>query len=221
MPRGRSPEEFFEVFREVQTNKKKQDGEPEEPAQPERDARRDEAASPRPARDPGRSVLAGPPLTVSRTTVAVGAAALALVLLATYLIGRQQGWRAYIAARRQAAAKQEAEPTQKAKGAPAAPSRTEPEFVDGKLFTLLVSGKRAEHRKSVEQEVAYLNDYAPFKALVIRAYAYTDRSGSHRVCATGLGALTQAEREHVKQSVRRLKSRRGQREYSGADFYPP
>ncbi len=221
MPRGRSPEEFFEVFREVQTSKKKQDAEPEERAQPERDARRDEAASPRPARGPGRSVLAGPPLTVSRTTVAVGAAALALVLLATYLIGRQQGWRAYVAARREAAAKQEAEPTQKAKGAPAAPSRAVPEFVDGKLFTLLLSGKRPEHRKSVEQEVAYLNGYAPFKALVIRAYAYTDRSGSHRVCATGLGALTQAEREHVKQSVRRLKSRRGQREYSGADFYSP
>ncbi len=221
MPRGRSPEEFFEVFREVQTNKKKQDAEPQERAQPERDARRDEAASPRPARGPERSLLAGPPLSVSRTTAAVGAAALALVLLAAYLIGRQQGWRAYVAARRQAAAKQEAEPTPKAKGAPAAPSRVVPEFVDGKLFTLLLSGKRPEHRKSVEQEVAYLNGYAPFKALVIRAYAYTDRSGSHRVCATGLGALTQAEREHVKQNVRRLKSRRGQREYSGADFYPP
>ena len=36
MSRGRSPEEFFEVFREVQETKKQQDAEPAEKAEPTR-----------------------------------------------------------------------------------------------------------------------------------------------------------------------------------------
>lgn len=218
MARGRSPEEFFEVFREVQTRKKQ---EPEAEENEESPAHRQQEAKAEPESPPeaeeSRSLLTGSPVTLSRTAVAIGAAALLLVLLATYLIAWQRGWRAHAAARRKAAAKP---PSERAAGPPPKAARG-PELVDGKVFTLLVSGSSSENLESVKEEVAYLNGYAPFRVLGLEAYAYTDRKGRHRVCARGFRAMDSQRRKDVKREVRHLRSRRNKLEYKDADFYSP
>jgi hypothetical protein len=220
--RGRSPEEFFEVFREVQTRKKRdseteQGDEVEERPAP-REQETDARTGTREKSEERPSLLAGPPVTLSRTVVAIGAAALLLVLLATYLIAWQRGWQAHADARRKAAAKP---PAGKAQRQPARKAASGPELVDGKVFTLLVSGSDSENLASVKQEVAYLNGYAPFRVLGLEAYAYTDSKGRHRVCARGFRGMSPERRQDAKHEVRRLRSRHNKLEYKDADFFPP
>ncbi len=222
MARGRSPEEFFEVFREVQTRKKRDSETEQSDAVEERPDPREQVpdarAGAREESEERPSLLAGPPVTVRRTAVAIGAAALLLVLLATYLIAWQRGWRAHADARRKAAAKPPAEQAQRQ---PARKAVSGPELVDGKVFTLLVSGSRPENLESVKQEVAYLNGYAPFRVLGLEAYAYTDSRGRHRVCARGFRGMSPERREDAKREVRHLRSRHNKLEYKDANFFPP
>ena len=223
MPRGRRPEEFFEVFREVQANKKGANDEPGEDARPGPSAEADiQAAEPvvEAPRRPG--LFAGPPVALSRRNLAYAAGLALVVVVAAYLIGWQRGWAAYERAARRRRQPAAAKPTTK----PSTPAAAlvddgTPELVDGKVFTLLVSGKTAAWRRSVDEEAEYLNGYAPFKNLRVRAYSYRDKDGRFRVCARGLAAMDPATRDRVTKAVRRLKSRRGKLEYSHADFYAP
>jgi len=213
VPNGRSPEEFFEVFREVQASKRKRE---EKPAAPP------ETPAPPAEEAPARSLLsrfrwpAEGALTVSYPVVGAAAVVLLLVAVGGYLLGRQQGWHAHAAWLAHKAAPKAAPAT-----STGAVASEEPEYVEGKVFTLLVSGNDARARASSEQEAKYLNNYAPFKALQVQAYVWRDKSGSYRVCARGLGAMGAASRENVKTQVRKLRSRFGKHEYQQADFYAP
>ncbi|MBL7223230.1 MAG: hypothetical protein ISS72_05205 [Candidatus Brocadiae bacterium] len=209
MPGGRSPEEFFEVFREVQNKARADEAESQEALDSSGAA--DEAATPEP------SWFGGAPVVLSRSALLIGSSVVLLALLCAYMVAWQRGWRAREALLHKPAAQKGA----KATPAKAPPPPGEPELVDGKVFTLLSSGKRPELLASVKQEVEYLNGYAPFRALGLRAYAYTDRQGRHRVCANGFAAMSREQRDAAKKAVRGLKSRRGSREYSSAEFYSP
>lgn len=200
------PEEFFEVFREVQESKKKHEEGAAAPGEGEESLHVVPAAPSEPA-----------VLGVSRpVAVAVVVGALLLVV-AAYLLGKQHGWQAHAAARK-AASRQPHEP---ATPAPVGPGTDEPELVDGKLFTLLLSGTRAKDSTSVEEEARYLNSYEPFRALGVQAYVWRDRQGRYRLCARGLKGMSAPKREDVRSQIRKLKSRFGKPEYKGADFYAP
>jgi len=208
VPRSRGPEEFFEVFREMQQSKKKGEEKPDS-QEPELQLKpRQPAPSPE-----------GPLLSISRTTAVAAVVAVVLLVVAAFLLGKQYGWRSHAAqvARKKTGAPRPAPTTR----TPAGRVSEGPELVGGKIFTLLVSEKEAQHRKSAEEEAKYLNSYAPFGALEVEAYVWRDKRGRYRLCARGLAKMRPAEREQVKKQIRRLKSRFGKREYKDADFYPP
>ena len=205
MPQTEGPEEFFKVLREVQQGKKRQEGEP--------------AAEGEPA--PVLSAAPGPPGTLCLSYLAAlgGLVIVVLVVLLAYLIGRRHGWDAYEADLRRQAEKATEKATSATPGQPA-PQAQAPEVVDGAVFTLLTLGKAAADRESVEKEAEYLNKYAPFKTLHLEAHAWRDRSGRYRLCARGFKAMDEAMRKQVRDQVRNLVSRHGQREYRGSDFLP-
>ncbi len=203
MPRGRGPEEFFEVFREVQEGRKARDERPEGP--PPRPSPR--GAEPR----DGALSLTYPALAGSAVVVV-------LLVAAGYLLGRQHGWRAALrSARRSQRPATPAGVAARPQGEPATPEMME----DGTIFTLLTLGRERKDRESVEAEAQYLNSYGPFLALGLRAYAWRDSSGKYRLCARGFRAMAPADRQRVRDQVRRLAARSGRREYRDADFLAP
>ncbi len=207
MPRGRGPEEFFEVFREVQQNRK---------AREQKAPRAEDQKAPEPAaRSPETAASA-----VALTYPAIAGSVVAVVLLAVaaYLLGRQHGWRAALDAARRG---RKATPSTASQSAPRLVA-AEPEFMeDGTVFTLLTLGRGAKDRESVEAEAKHLNSYGPFQALGLRAYVWRDRSGKYRLCARGFKALSPQDRQRVRDQVRRLRARSGRREYRDADFLAP
>ena len=209
MTRDRGPEEFFEVFREVQAGKKRaQEG----PA-PERAPA--EASGAEPAEPRG----GGAPQTFEVTYPVAAAFVVGAVLLivAAYLLGKQQGWRAHAAALSRPAARQGPRPATGGPGSPAALDAG-PELVDGRVFTLIMYGRS---QRLAQLEADYLNREARFQALRVQAYVYRDRSGAYRLCVRGLARRTPAEREAVKAELRRLKSSAKKLDYRDADFQAP
>ncbi len=204
VPRARGPEEFFEVFREVQQSRKARDEKPTAPRTP----------SAEPSRRLG-DALSGE-LTLTYPAIAGSVVVVALLVVAGYLVGRQHGWRAALAQARQASTATTAAKTRTEKKVAA------PEFMDdGTIFTLLTLGREAKDRQSVEAEARHLNSYGPFVALGLTAYAWRDHSGKYRLCARGMKGLSPQERQRVRDQVRRLAARSGKREYRDADFLAP
>ena len=211
MARDRGPEEFFEVFRKVQASKRQREeapGAPDEPGEPGKPA---EVA-------PGVTDEAPQTLTLSYPVAAAFVVGALLLIVAAYLLGKQQGWHAHGDALRKAGVRRDSRPATRA---PAAPVSTQPEMVNGKVFTLLTSGTTAQHRQQVELEAQYLNQYEPFRALQVQAYTFRDRSGTYRLCVRGLAAKSPAERETVRAEIRKLRSRSKKLEYNDADFFAP
>jgi hypothetical protein len=209
--RDRGPEEFFEVFREVQASKKRRDDEPAA-----------DAEEPRPAPEPEAFEPAGPPptLAVSYPVAAACVVGALLLIVAAYLLGKQAGWRAYDEAMKRPgrrAGTQAAADTRLSPGVISA----EPELVDGKVFTLITYGSSRSNEELAEAEVEYLNAYEPFRALGVQAYTYRDRNGKYRLCARGLAGRRATDREDVKAKIRKLRSRRSKLDYSDAEFYAP
>jgi len=207
--RASGPEEFFEAFRGMQQAKKRPEGEAPDEA-PVQGAPRAES-----------QVLATGEVTLSYPAVAGGVVIVLLLVVLGYLVGRQHGWRAYEGAiKRQAeeAAQkpQSATPAAKASGAVS----SEPEVIDGMVFTMLTLGKTPADRASVEKEAEYLNRYAPFTALQVEAYVWRDKAGRYRLCARGLQAMDAATRAQVRDQIRNLVSRQGRREYRDSDLLP-
>ena len=210
MTRDRGPEEFFEVFRDVQSGKKKRQEGATQPAEQQPPA----------GPEPEAPAAGGPPQTLE-VSYAVAAALVvgALLLVAgAYMLGKQQGWRAHAAAAGRVADRPQDKPATRESPTPVS---TEPELVDGKILTLVTSGKTRQHLQWVQIEADYLNGYEPFRALRVQAYTYRDRSGAYRLCVRGMAAKTQAEREAAKAEIRKLKSRTKKREYKDADFFAP
>ena len=222
MPRRSGPEEFFEVFREMQEGKKSREpGGTErpkapEPSAPEHPAVLSDATEEAPA-PPTEAGLQGT-VTVGYFTVGAAFVIVALLCLATYLLGRHHGWEAHGAALERARREAGASP---ATHSATTPGVTGPEIVDGTIFTLLTLGRGEQDAESVATEVEYLNSYGPFLALQIEAYSWRDRSGKYRVCARGLRSMDEATRNRVRDQVRRLTSRHGKREYRDSDFLAP
>ena len=225
MTEGRGPEEFFEVFRSVQSGRKKRDEKPASggPAtdEPETEAVAPTAgAEPRPSPSPRvweRELAVSFPVAVLVVLSAL------LVALAAYLLGRQQGWQNHAAA-------QAAKGSVAAHGnAPtsAAPAATllsgEPECnAEGKVFTIVMYGPTAKNRERAEQEAKYLNGYPLFtRTLKVQAYVWSDKQKRYRLCVRGLNALSADERENVKKEIRKLKSSTGKADYHLADFQTP
>ena len=211
--RDRGPEEFFEVFREVQSGRK---GRPESDAQPDGEAEPTAPSETQPAGSPAWTL----PETVEVSFVVAAAfvAGALLLIVGSYMLGRQQGWRAHAAAVAPPGPQEGPAP---GTGTPATPASDAPELVDGKVFTLVTYGKARQHRQWAQMEADYLNALPRFQALSVQAYPYRDRSGTHRLCVRGLAAKSAAERGTVKARIRALKSRAGKPEYSDADFYAP
>lgn len=207
MSRGRGPEEFFEVFREVQQGRKTHE---EKPAR---------AETPQPEPPTGPSGTPSGVFALSYPALAGVAVAVVLLVAAGYLLGRQHGWRAAL---RAAPRSPRAAPSSAERAAAQQPQWGEPEFMeDGTVFTLLTLGRESKDRESVEAEALYLDSYGPFRALGVRAYLWRDRSGKYRLCARGLKAMSAAERGRVRDQIRRLTARSGRREYRDADFLAP
>jgi len=206
--RASGPEEFFEVFREVQKGRKK----------PEHTREGHTPAPSEPADTGGEEASAG---EVRLSYPAAGGAVLIAVLLVVlgYLVGRQDGWRAYEAFVIKQATTQAAKPDG-AKAAAQKRSVKGPEIVNGLVFTLLTLGKGQADKASAEKEAEYLNSYAPFRALQVRAYVWRDGAGRYRVCAAGLKDMDEATRKQVRDGIRNLVSRHGRREYRDCDFLP-
>lgn len=216
MSHARGPEEFFEVFREVQSTRKKRDDKPPGPGAAE--AKPGERTAAPNADQPGPAFWEGE-LTLRYPVAALIGVAIVLLAVAAYLAGRQHGW-----ARHSASQAPKAEPGQTARpgtAASAAVTSDEPELVDGKVFTLLISGAKAKDLESVKAEAEYLNRYGAFKALPVQAYVWRDREGRYRLCARGFLDLAPALREDVRREIRTLKSRFGKHEYNKADFFAP
>ncbi len=205
MARSGGPEEFFEVFREVQQGKKA----------PEGGTPRTPPAAPV---EPGGP----PPGTLSLSYLAAGGALVIVALLVVlgYLLGRMHGWAAYEAATKRQAEKPPSEKASTAAPAPQTRVSTAPEVVDGMVFTLLTLGKATADRESAEKEAEYLNKYAPFKALGVEAHVWRDGAGRYRLCAKGFKDLDEAARKKVRDQIRNLVSRHGKREYRDSDFLP-
>jgi len=211
--RDRGPEEFFEVFREVQAGRK---GRPESDAQPDGQA---EPAAPSETQPPARPAWTLPEaVQVSFVVAAAFVVGAVLLTVGAYMLGRQQGWRAHRAAVGQPGPQEPAAP---GTGTPATPASDAPELVDGKVFTLVTYGKARQHRQWAQMEADYLNALPRFQALSVQAHPYLDRNGTHRLCVWGLAAKSAAARETVKARIRALKSRAGKPEYKDADFYAP
>jgi hypothetical protein len=220
--RGRSPEEFFEVFREVQETKKRQgeaaDAE-DAPAKPE-PARPDKPVMNLADREPLMDRLSdffARTLTVSYTIVATCIVAVILLLMVAYMLGKQSGWSSHAAAVK--AAQEPAEPG-KMSAAPTLPPSTS-DFVDGKILTLATLGTQDSHRENIQNDADYLNQDPTFNTLGLTAFAYRDRAGRYRLAARGLDRYEPARREQVIQQVRRIKSKRGKLEYATADLMVP
>ena len=204
MPHARGPEEFFEVFREVQQSRKARD---EKPAAPD-------SASGKPSGRLGEALTGG--LTLTYPAIAGSVVVVVLLVVAGYLVGRQRGWRAALSRARQPATATPTTRTLREKEVVA------PEFMeDGTVFTLLTLGREAKDRQSVEEEAKHLNSYGPFVALGLTAYAWRDHSGKFRLCARGMKGLSAQDRQRVRDQVRKLAARSGKREYRDADFLAP
>lgn len=209
MARDRGPEEFFEVFREVQASKKQ--AEDEETAHA--GALAAQAAEPE---APVRQRRALPDaLEVSYPVAAAFVVGALLLIVAAYLLGKQRGYALAAAPARPVVAG----PTTQTPGH--VPAGSGPEIVDGKIFRLLYSGAAARDRDSVETEVEYLNSYEDFRALGVRAYPWRDATRHYWLCARGFADKPAAERDRIKSRIRALRSSRGRKEYDGADFFKP
>lgn len=226
MTRERGPEEFFEVFREVQSTRKKR----QEAAQAAEElAQGDEAVEPA-AAVPGPEAAAEPtgvgagPLARSiEVSVPVAGAVVAgalLLVAAAYMLGKQRGWHAHARAVERAAATPRDRPGTQAGPGPAAVS-TKPELVKGKVFTLVTYRRSPQHRELAQLEADYLNEHPRFQALSLQAYVYQDRNGVYRLCVRGLLAKGEAERAAAEDTVRKLRSRQNQLAYEHADYYAP
>jgi hypothetical protein len=221
--RGRSPEEFFEVFREVQETKKRQgdttDAE-DAPAKPE-PARPDTPVMNLADREPLVDRLSdffARTVTISYTIVATSAVAVILLLMAAYMLGKQSGWSSHAAAVKSAV--QEPGEAEKEAIIPTLPPSTS-DFVDGRILTLATLGTQESHRKNIQDEADNLNRDPSFTSLGLTAFAYKDRAGRYRLAARGLDRYEPARREQVIQQVRRIKSKRGKLEYATADLMVP
>lgn len=209
MARDRGPEEFFEVFREVQASKKRaEEGDAAQPVIAAPDAGQ--------PKTPARERRALPEsLDISYPVAAAFVVGALLLVVAAYLLGKQHGY---------ALAKPAGPPpVVDPKGGTSGPSAVTagPEVVDGKIFRLLFSGTGDRDRASVEKEVEYLNSYEEFRALGVTAFLWRDKSRHYWLCVRGLADLSAAERDRVRGRIRALRSSRGQREYAEADFFRP
>jgi hypothetical protein len=222
--RDRGPEEFFEVFREVQSTKKKR----QEAAQAaEEPVQREETVQPAPpAPEPEAAAEpAGPGLLARTIEVSVpvaGAVVVGALLLvaAAYMLGKQRGWRAHAAAVERGAAKPTGRPAG-ARGSGPAIVSDEPELVNDKVFTLVSYRGSDQHRRLAQLEADYLNEHPRFRALGLRAYVYRDRDDHYRLSVRGLLAKSEAERAAAKATIRKLRSRQNELAYKDADFYAP
>jgi len=202
--RDSGPEEFFEVFREVQESKKRDQQGDDAPVE------HPKTAAPKPSAAPAV-------LRVSYPVAAAVVVGVVLLVAAAYLLGKQQGWQAHAAARKRAASRPRPGPS--TQGAPAAPAA--PELVDGKVFTLVTYGRARPLGQRARAEADFLNGSRPFQALGVQAYAYRDRTSTWRLCARGLAAMTPAARETVKARIRKLTSSAGTLDFKDADFFAP
>jgi hypothetical protein len=226
VPRGRSPEEFFEVFREVLDSKKKHGEEPDASEASPRGERPLRAAIPEPEELAPRAPLAervnaflGGTVTVSRTVVLATAVGGILLLLIAFLLGKQAGRGSRPAAAEQSSTE---EPSAPEADADAAAAPQEPEFVEGKVFTLVTSGTRRIDRERIEAEAAYLNERSnAFRGLGVEAYCFRDKASRYRLCVRGLLGRSEADRDRVAEKIRKAHSSRGKLEFSQADFYAP
>ena len=224
MSRGRRPEEFFEVFREVQETKKRQEETAEHEAEPglPEPPTREEPAMKLADREPFVDRLGAffaRTVTVSYTVIATFFIASFLLILAAYMLGKQAGWSSHEAAVGGRPRAPIVEP--KGEAASDAPVASGPELVDGKVFTLLTGDRTATSRQSVEKEVEYLNRSSSFTRLGFEAYVYRDQAGRYRLAARGLAGMDASRRKAAIEAVARLKSSRGRNEYSGAALYAP
>lgn len=215
MPRHRQPEEFFEVFRQVQKTKG---------AEPSPDAEEAPKDIPMPPQPPltdkptgrGTGFFAGPPVTLSRMAIFLGGCGVLLVVLIAFLGGRHSGWRESAPAAEEtvdgeAAAVEEAEKKALESGA---------EFVKRKVFTMITLGTRPEHKEKLEREARFLNNKPQFRDLGLTAYVYRDSKKRYRLCARGLAAMSAEEREAVVKQVPSLKGTSGT-DYRQAGYYAP
>ncbi|MFW6162876.1 MAG: hypothetical protein ACODAJ_08885 [Planctomycetota bacterium] len=230
MTRDPGPEEFFEVFREVQSTKKKRQeaaqaaDQPLEP--PAEDDDTVEQAPPPPEPEAPRGPPSAGAALLTRTvevSVPVAAAVVVGALLlaaATYMLGKQQGWRAHVEAVNQAAVRPTGQPGS-AGGSGRAVVSDEPELINDRVFTLVTYRGSAQHRKLAQLEADYLNEHPRFRALGLRAYVYRDRGDRYRLCVRGLRAKSEAERAAARATIRKLRSRQNELAYKDADFYAP
>jgi len=205
VPRSEGPEEFFKVLREVQQEKSKHEGRPP-------------GAEPALAFEP--DTLPAGTLCLSYLAALGSVVIVVLLVILAYLFGRQHGWWAYDAALKRQAERAAQKATSAAPVQPP-PLATEPEVLDGLVFTLVTLGKAPADRASVEKEAEFLNKYAPFKALQVEAYAWRDRGGRYRLCARGFKGMDEATRKQVRDKLRSLSPHgKGRRDYQDSDFLP-
>ncbi len=222
---GRGPEEFFEVFRSVQSNRKKRDEKAPSAGTPT-DEPETEAAPP--AAEPEPRLAPSPRVWERELTVSVPVAALVvlgalLVVAAAYMLGRQHGWQSHAGtqAQRSSTAGQGSAPTTALRAASILAS--EPEYnAEGKVFTLVTYGTGTKDRDRAEQEAKYLNSYSLFsRTLKVQAYVWRDTKSKYRLCGRGLSALSPANADNVVKEIKKLKSSHGRPDYATANFEAP
>ncbi|MFP4056279.1 MAG: hypothetical protein ACLF0G_05355 [Candidatus Brocadiia bacterium] len=221
MARGHSPEEFFEVFREVLDGKKKLREKPAEEQGESQEAKSPQPPPPSPPEpEPQRRwraqraaladrvrVFLNDTVTVSKAVVVAAAVGTVLLVLAAFLLGRQVGWGRGAAATRQEMA-----------GGPSARDQGGEEQGQGPSSHViqLLSSDKLEY---VELDVKRLNESDLFQARDLRAFVLpAPRQGLYRLCVSG---PSDAALREVLPKIKQMPSHRGEKDFRQARITKP
>lgn len=211
MPRGGGPEEFFEVFREVQAARKEGQA-----------AKKDHGDSPALPQSPPAVLqdvdeAPGGAFTISYLAAGAVVVIVALIAVLAFLLGRNYGWDACEAALRRQP-EQAASPKASTGIVPGFAAQAE-ELIDGRAFVMLTGEKTPAARGSAEKEAEHLNRHPLFLKYGLVAYVWRDALERYRVGVRGFARMDEATRIRVRDEIRRLPSRDGKPLYADAGFY--